>query len=282
MAVKIDHTLEKKGVQTRKENSPDSTGLDTEEVSRSPKDVLALGQMMVRQLDLNERGQVLERWLAHHLAEVMNEADEAVGSAKADAEARAVDLVLKLWTHRRALPASIDPLDGYGKAIKVLGLLMPDANPWRQFSRSDTCEDLLYDMFGILSRIVVSGLLLTQISHVRPVTTSEFKELEEEEKRLHSMLEEWKSVLHPHPRSKIGIEFIDPGAVSTDDLDEIPENPADTNDKARDPSVQDAGDEDHLRSIITADLERMQAALVTLLDRWQKTTSSDPNWSSKR
>ena len=195
--------------------------------------------MIVRQLDLNERGQVLERWLAHHLAEVMNEADEAVGSAKADAEARAVGLILKLWTHRRALPASIDPLDGYGKAIKVLGLLMPDANPWRQFRRSDTCEDLLYDMFGILSRIVVSGLLLTQVSYVRTITTEEFKGLEEDEIRLHSMFEEWKSVLHPHPKPKIGIKFIEPGTVSMDDLDDIPENPADTNDKDRDPSGQD-------------------------------------------
>ena len=106
--------------------------------------------MIVRQLDLHEPGQVLERWLAHHLAEVMNEADEAVGSATADAEARAVDLVLKLWIHRRALPASIGPLDGYEKAIKVLGLLMPDANPWRQFRRSDTYDDL--------SAVVAAGI----------------------------------------------------------------------------------------------------------------------------
>ena len=153
---------------------------------------------------------------------------------------------------------------------------MPDANPWRQFRRSDTYEDLLYDMFGILSRIVVSGLLLKQVSHVRPITTEEFEELEEDEIRLHSMFEEWKSVLHPHPKPKIEIKFIEPGTVSMDDLDDIPENPADTNDKDRDPSGQDAGDEDHLRSIITADLERMQTALATLLDRWQKTTSSDP------
>ena len=243
---------------------------------RSPKDVLALGQMIVRQLDLKERGQVLERWLAHHLAEVMAEADEAVEPAKAELEARAVDLILKLWTHRRALPEPIDPLDGYRKAIDVLGRLMPEANPWRHFRRSDNDEDLLFDMFGVLSRIVVAGLLLTQISYVRRITEEEFKGLEEREIRLHSMLEEWKSVLHPEPRPEFKINFIDPNAVSERDLADVPENSTDSSDEDQDPDGQDAEDEIHFRSAIVADLERMQTALAALLDRWQNTVPSDP------
>ena len=239
---------------------------------KSPKDVLALGQLIVRQLDLEEQGHVLERWLAHHLAEVMSEADEAVGSAKAEVEARAVDLILKLWTHRRALPEPIDPLGGYEKAIKVLGLLMPETNPWRHFRRSDTHEDLLFDMFGILSRIVVAGLLLTQVSRIGPITTEEFRGLEEEEIHLHSMLEEWKAVLHPQPRPEIEIDFIDPAI----DLDEVPENPTDSNDEDQNPNGQDARDENHFHSIILADLERVQITLAALLDRWRNRMSSDP------
>ena len=243
---------------------------------RSPKDVLALGQVIVRQLDLKERGNVLERWLAHHLAEVMAEADEAVGPAKAEAETRAVDLILKLWAHRRALPEPIDPLDGYEKAIKVLGRLMPEANPWRYFRQSDTYEDLLFDMFGVLSRTVVAGLLLTQVSRVRPITTKELKGLEAEEIHLRSMLEEWKSVLHPQPRPKIKINFIDPNTVSAVSLDEIPGNPAAPNDENQNPNGQDAGDEAHFRSTIVTDLERMQTALTALLDRWRNTVPSEP------
>lgn len=232
--------------------------------------------MIVRQLDLKERGQVLERWLAHHLAEVMAEADGAVGSAKAEAEAQAVDLILKLWTHRRALPEPIDQLDGYRKAINVLGRLMPEANPWRHFRRSDNDEDLLFDMFGILSRTVVAGLFLTQISYVRRITEEEFKGLEKEEIRLHSMLEEWKSILHPEPRPELKINFIDPNAVSEGGLADVPENSTDSSDEDQDPDGQDAGDEVRFRSAIVADLERMQAALAALLDRWQNTMPSDP------
>ena len=231
--------------------------------------------MIVRQLDLKERGQVLERWLAHHLAEVMAEADEAVGPAKAEIEAQAVDLILKLWTHRRALPEPIDPLDGYRKAVNVLGRLMPEANPWWHFHRSNNDEDLLFDMFGILSRIIVAGLLLTQVSHVRRITAEELKGLEEGEIRLHSMLEEWKSVLHPEPRPEFKINVIDPNAVSERGLADVPANSTNSSDEDQDPDGQDAGDEIHFRSAIVADLERMQTALAALLDRWQNTVPSD-------
>ena len=276
MIQRIDGTIEKKETQPRKESSPDSIGLTDEAILKSPKDVLALGQMIVRQLDLKERGHVLERWLAHHLAEVMAETDEAIGPAKAEAEARAVDLVLKLWTHRRALPEPIDPLDGYRKAINVLGRLMPEANPWRHFHRSDNDEDLLFDMFGVLSRTVVAGLLLTQVSHVRRITAEEFRRLEEEEVRLHSMFEDWKSVLHPEPRPAFRFNIIDPNAVSEGGLADVPANSTDSKDEAQDPNGQDAGDDVHFRSAIVADLERMQTALAALLDRWKNTMPSDP------
>ena len=106
---------------------------------------MALGQVIVRQLETESHGAVLERWLAHHLAEVMAEVDHAVGPEKADAESRAVDLILKLWTHRRALPEPVDPLGGFRKAIEVLGRLAPEADPWRRHHRSGTYEDLLHE-----------------------------------------------------------------------------------------------------------------------------------------
>ena len=121
---------------------------------------MALGQVIVKQLDLNDRGTVLERWLAHHLAEVIAEADQATGTAKAASEAQAVDLILKLWIHRRALPEPVDPLGGYRKAIEVLGRLAPEADPWSRFRQPDGYDGLLHEMFRILSRTVLSGWCL--------------------------------------------------------------------------------------------------------------------------
>ena len=122
---------------------------------------------------------MLDRWIAHHLAEVIADASRAVGPAKASSEAQAVDLVLKLWAHRRALPEPVDPLGGYRTAVEVLGRLAPDANPWRRFRRPDTYDGLLREMFQLLSRVVLAGLLLTQVSRARPVNEEEFKALEE-------------------------------------------------------------------------------------------------------
>lgn len=72
----------------------------------SPKDILELGRTIVRQLELEQRENVLPRWMAHHLAELIKVAENSESSAKQYAEDRAVELILKLWTSRRDLPTS--------------------------------------------------------------------------------------------------------------------------------------------------------------------------------
>ena len=116
---------------------------------------MALGQVIVKQLELEDRGAVVDRWLAHHLAEVIAEADRATGTAKAASEAQAVDLILKLWIHRRALPEPVDPLGGCRKAIEVLGRLSPEADPWSRFRQPEGHDGLLHEMFRTLCRIVI-------------------------------------------------------------------------------------------------------------------------------
>ena len=148
-------------------------------------------QMIVRQLELEDRETVLERWLAHHLAEVLTETDRAVGSAKAASEAQAVDLILKLWVHRRALPEPVDPLGDCRKAVEMLGRLVPEANPWARFRQPESRDRLLCEMFLVLSKIVLAGLYLTQVSRSRPITAEESMLLDDEEIYLNSAFEQW-------------------------------------------------------------------------------------------
>ena len=230
--------------------------------------------MIVRQLELAARGEVLEHWLAHHLAEVIAEADNSVGPSKEGAEARAVDLILRLWRHRRALPEPVDPLGGYRDAIKILGQLMPDSDPWNRLYRPDTNDyaDLLRDMFEILSKSVVFGLLLTQVSHTRPISEAESKGLEKEEKYLLSALEHWKQFVPPaRPRRKAKITFVAPKPAADLEIDQKPDEPDDSSNE------DEASDEQTApHAAILANLERMQTELDKLLTRWRDKAPHEP------
>ena len=246
---------------------------------KSPKDVLALGQVIVRQLELEDRGTVLERWLAHHLAEIIAEADQAVGAEKAASEAQAVDLVLKLWAHRRALPEPADPLGGYRKAVEVLARLVPEANPWAYLRRPETPDGLLREMFALLSRIVLAGLLLTQVSRVRPVTAEESKGLEEEEIHLQSVFEQWMPFFpRPQSRSDIKIEFVDAGPAEDAEtsIDEKSERVGDPDGREHVSDEQATPTDARLHAAIASDLEDMQSDLADLLTLWRNSSPCEP------
>ena len=227
--------------------------------------------MIVRQLELEDRGAVPERWLAHHLAEMIAEADQAVGPAKSASEAQAVDLILKLWTHRRALPEPVDPLGGYRTAVEVLDRLVPEANPWRRFRRPDTYDGLLREMFQLLIRIVLAGLLLTQVSRARPVNEEEFKALEEEERHLQSVIKQWMLFFaRPPSRPEIDIEFSDLDTKEDVEVDRESKRVGNSDDQEHTSDEQGTPDDASLHAAIVSNLERMQTVLAELLTRWRK------------
>ena len=200
------------------------------------------------------------------MAEILDEVDSATGTAKADSESQAVDLILKLWLHRRALPEPVDPLGGYRKAIEALGYLIPDANPWRRFGRSGD-DELLREIFDVLSKTVVFGLLLSHPSEIRAVTSEEIVALSGEELEVKSMLEKWLPTAVLPPKPSINFEFVNPadGSPSTTD-DETP------SEEEHDPSPSEwhAGlDEAAIRAKIVEEIKNAQQSLEKLLIRWE-------------
>lgn len=216
--------------------------------------------------------------MAHHLAEVLTEAKGSTGPEKADAEARAVELVLRVWRHRQALPDRATPLGAYRKAIKVLERMMPDANPWIR-RPSNGYEGLLAEMFDILGRATYAGLLLTSVSEPRPPTPEEIDALDEGERRLLALLEKWRSFA-PRTDPKIQITFVSPDeAEDSADQDEASTAVAAPQEGAADPTEAAERSDADLHSAITEDLERMQALLADLTTRWR---AKGPCQSSKR
>ncbi|MBG3876430.1 hypothetical protein FVW20_05150 [Desulfovibrio oxamicus] len=240
---------------------------------KSSKDVLALGQEIVRQLKMDERGFVLERWLAHHLAETIAAAGAATGGARIVAEERAVTLILKLWVHRRALPEPIDPLGGFRDAIKVLSRLMPSANPWAYCRRDGMYDDLLYEMFDILRRIVFGGILLTQAEPYRDISDVEWGALDNEEAQLYSVLNGWREYFEFHRQHLEPV--LEPTDFWTSEDAEVAGVPEDDwghlahEEQARRTNAA-------IHSAIVDNLEQLQGDLVALLVRWRSAFSQTP------
>lgn len=223
--------------------------------------------MIVRELELDSRGEVLQRWLAHHLAELMTEADQAVGPAKRAAEQHAVDMIVKLWMHRRGLPEQVDPLSGFRDAIHVLGRLLPEANPWRRLQRRGSYEDILHEMFEAMCRVVLGGVLLTQIKRTRSISEPESNLLENEEVLLEEVLSRWLPLfVQPTEPPKVDIVYVDPTAPKqTANLKVEPE----VSDHELTTEQQAIRTEVSAHEAITANLERMQSKLADLITRWK-------------
>ncbi|WP_434380576.1 hypothetical protein [Melittangium boletus] len=271
---------------------------------------MALGQELVRNLELDARGTIPERWLAHHLAELMVEAERATGPAKAEAEARATDLILRLWAKRRDLPAAADPLGGYREAIAVLSRLMPDRNPWAAYDHHGGPEQMFHDLFDCMARVVMCGLLLTEARPPREVAPAEEAAMEREELALREHLNWWAKAIGPSlpvvvqrlvgPDDHLAVLATDSaedgelpaaaalgptGGQHPDQSDEDRVEPesdeeeefdgADDGNEADDAS----GDLAKLRlsahETVTAALESLQRELATLVERW-RANSLDP------
>ena len=91
-----------------------------------PRDVLALGRHLVRELGFDDQRDTLGRWMAHHLAELINKAENgATGTERVRARKNATETILKIWEHRASLPGNAYPLAPYKDILKVLDRLRP-------------------------------------------------------------------------------------------------------------------------------------------------------------
>lgn len=223
-----------------------------------PRDVLELGQVIARELVNDSRGETVSLWMSHHLAELIREVDTSDGDRKKEAEDRAVDLILRLWTNRRALPGAADPLSGYADAIRALRAILPTSNPWRRFRQGSTAEDLLSQMFTTLANFVIAGLLLTHPVDKRRIESVEWEVLSDQEKFLADMLSRWS-------------DFVSRPSTADGDLGEFYEQLIQLKETSGDGALSEYDEpigneapEDRGRAII-AHIEVMQARLVDLV-----------------
>ena len=257
---KIDEAMTRKTIRPIRPTT-ESTGSTAQAESTPPKDVLELGQVIVRQLELDRRGELPSRWMAHHLAELITTAKTAEGEVKQQAQDRASELILKLWTNRRALPTPADPLHGHLAAIKVLGTMLPAADPWRRFRRNGD-DELLGDMFSALVQLVMGGLMLTRGEDMRKIEDAEWDALSEEEKFLIEILNRWQDFFVKAEPKELSLDAFYMDFLKADAEGEVagvdPEEPHPELDPEREQ-----------RAAILAHVETFQVRLADLVQRWR-------------
>lgn len=103
-----------------------STFSDETESSKPWTSVVTLGKRIVKELDLEDSVDTLGRWMAHRIAELMEQAEQAPTEAEREAAKReCTDIIIRLWEHRTKFPFK-PPLADIAKFLKNL---MSDPSP---------------------------------------------------------------------------------------------------------------------------------------------------------
>jgi hypothetical protein len=96
------------------------------EKSKQYRDVLALGKLLVKELDLEQSVDTLGRWMAHHISELIVEVEKTKGRDKADVEDRCREAILALWEHISVFPRGHRPLDNIEPILSTIQALNPE------------------------------------------------------------------------------------------------------------------------------------------------------------
>lgn len=98
-----------------------------------PKDVLDLGRTLVSELGLDPGVDTLSRWMAHYIAELIEEAETAKVEERPAKFAKCADAILKLWEHRHQLPNGKRPFEDLEPILRALASLDPTDETPRYF-----------------------------------------------------------------------------------------------------------------------------------------------------
>jgi hypothetical protein len=98
-----------------------NSSLSKQVVKLSQSDgVLALGEALVQELDLDKSVDTLGRWMAHYIAELIDDAKNADGEDAVCKQQVCYDEILKFWAHRHTPPNDKETLQDLEKVLRRL------------------------------------------------------------------------------------------------------------------------------------------------------------------
>lgn len=88
--------------------------------------VLDLGKRLVDELGLDKSVDTLGRWMTHHIAHLIADAESSSGQDSKMAADRCRAAVLDLWKHLNASPGSVNVFESIPAIVKTMKALDPD------------------------------------------------------------------------------------------------------------------------------------------------------------
>lgn len=91
------------------------------------KEVIELGKLLVKELDLENSVDTLGRWMAHYIAEKIEAAKNTDETVRPAIEAECAQAILDLWHHRWKLQERHQPLKNFSRLLELLQQIDPEA-----------------------------------------------------------------------------------------------------------------------------------------------------------
>lgn len=101
--------------------------------SPMPKGILEIGKLLIKELGLEPGDNTLCRWMAHYIAELIEDAETATAEDRPKKLAKCAEMVLALWKHRHELPNGKRPFEDFEPIFRAIESLDPDNDTPRYF-----------------------------------------------------------------------------------------------------------------------------------------------------
>ncbi|WP_111682187.1 hypothetical protein [Winogradskyella tangerina] len=101
-----------------------------EQSKHSEEEILKLGKKLIKELDLVYTTNTLARWMAHYLAELINNINKCQSKEeKSKLQKECCDTILEIWEKRERVPIE-KPTEKLKPIIDVISLLKKNENPF--------------------------------------------------------------------------------------------------------------------------------------------------------
>ena len=95
--------------------------------------VLALGKKLVEELGLDPSVDTLGRWMAHYIAQLIDESESATAEDKQKKLEKCAAAIANLWEHRSVMPSGKRPFEDIEPILRALESLDPSNDAPRYF-----------------------------------------------------------------------------------------------------------------------------------------------------